>query len=373
MGELCESCGLSLEAFPLCDKQELMEKFAVSAEFRKELLAIRTGVHLGKRVHKWRAQEVRSNKLAGLRIVSRASFVPVESFKSVEKCYPADLRISCLRLIGPDGQAVEGFMVRDGTVPPGVPHHSLEFFQESHKMHGEWLMQPEQQQREAQGAERYTLACKNMLQGNMMSRVKNLDSYTTYREAAASHNSSMDMAGEAVRVPDEVEMENRSGLADDSLMAPPPVKRSQGGAGAGRGRGKASKSRGGRQLPAKGRGRGSASEWSSIRGSSIQSSKASVASSAASTAGGRDPDIVFSMDAGSSEASVASQPASEEESFLKEIQQVLAGEQLGRQMRKVALFCVFFSGGKSQPTHNRHVPVQCCFFGPQNTLSVVAV
>ena len=345
-GDMCESCALSLEAWPLASKDELKAKFASSAEFRREMLKVRAGVCIAKRSQSWRAQEVRSDKEVGLRISARASFVTTETFKAVEKCFPVDVKVPTMRLNGPDGEPLEGVMVREGSVPSGIPYYNLDFFHETSRLHGEWLMRTEEQQRESQGAERFSLACRNMQQSNMLARVKKLEPYSLYRKAAADHHDTRDLAmatesdgNDARRLPADVELERRSSLADETLMPPPPAKK-----GAKAGGGKGNHGRGFKSKAASkagGKGRGHA--VSVLSGSGARSAFSSVTSTAGGSTAGADSaskisdgDIVFGMDAGSESGSSAA-GKSQEESFFTELQQVLAGEQLGRQMRKVPL------------------------------------
>ena len=197
---------------------------AFAAEFKK----VRCGVSLGKRTSSWRRQEVRADRHCGMRISSRASFIPADSWQALQRVIPSDLKIKTLHLRLPDNTVSEGFMVKSGTVPDSMPHYDLELFLENSKSHLDFLMSSDEQQRATQGTERFTLACQHLQQTQLMSKITQLQDYADIDKAAKEYHANTELAAECgaqVGKVEEVAVRTRTTLEEaEGLMAAPPVK-----------------------------------------------------------------------------------------------------------------------------------------------------
>ena len=321
----------------------LRARFAESSAFAAEFKKVRCGVALGKR-SSWRRQEVRSDRHCGMRISSRASFVPADAFKALQRVFPTDLKISTLHLRLPDNTVTEGFLVKCRSVPDEVPHYDVELFLENSRVHADFLMSADEQQRASQGTERFALACQHLQQTQLMSKISLLRDYGEITKAAKEFHANVAMAAESaadVGEIEEVAVQTRSTLEEEEgLMAAPPLKRGQ---RQGKGKSK-NRSGGGRGSKGAGRGqawRGNASGTSTSRttAAAFGTRPSTVAStSAMSNASGRSnvsadsvSGCVLAMDAAD-----AQDGDDEDAAFWKELQQVLAGHQLGRQFRRVS-------------------------------------
>ena len=345
VGEYCESCGLTLETWPLQSKSELRDQYSRSKSFRSEFNLIRKGVDACKRREAWRKQEVKACKAAGMRIISKASFVTVDTFKAVEHVQPEDLKLPVLHLQKPDGGVVAGVMVLPNTTPAEVPHFDLEFYNDNWRAYDDWLLPHDQQHRAPQAKERFELALSALGQASMLEKVSKLEPYSRHKEAAQQHQRAAELAlTGALQIdevaPSQITVQSSSGLGSDGgLMLPPPEARQK--------KTKRAKDKGAGRNFRGGKGPGGRSRSVLVGGASRTPSLHSAASAASgrpSSCGGsqfgNDNGAIFAMD-GESVANSSQAPSDigtaqvEENAFWAEIQQVLLGQQLGRQFRRV--------------------------------------
>ena len=147
---------------------------------------------------------------------------------------PSELQIQTLHIRGPDNEVLEGILVKPGSVPDGIPFHTIEFFQTNTRAHCEWLMESKEQHRESQAVERFTLACQSMQQKTMMQKIPKLDAYQVLQQGAREHQQKLELseavvAGGPSDVQVQAETKSKSRLEDaDGLMAPPPLPKAKG-------------------------------------------------------------------------------------------------------------------------------------------------
>ena len=331
-GDLCETCGLALEAWPLESPEELKRRHSTMASFRAQFSAVRTGASLGRRADaaEWRRQEVKADRSVGLRCVLRASFVQQGVFKGVEKVTPSDLHLSMLSLRGPDGEVMEGVLAKAGTVPPNVPHFDVECFACTTRVHSDWLLCAEDQHRSEQAAERMTLATRNMGQSSMLTKFAKCLDYDSIRQQARTLQEEQQAAEENLHMANEPreapKVHVRSRLSDEpeAGMLPPPTAKPKCKTPSNN---KSAKAKAPFRPPA-GKAPSVANPSTSKRmpwsaAASVVSRDSRPSSRGGSSVFGDDEDILAINSANSGGT----------DPFLDELLQILGGAQLGRQMR----------------------------------------
>ena len=341
--DLCECCGLALEAWPLADKQTLKQKHGSSETFRAEFRQVRQGVAIAKRLP-WRRQEVRAEKSVGVRLGKTAAFVEVDVLKPALRVAPEELKLSIVHLKGPDGKIIAGVLLQKHSVPPTLPHYHVECFTENVRLFDDWLLTGEDQLREPQAAERFALATANMQQSDMVTKLSKVPDYVALQKAAKDVEQERELAmqasaGAAEVVPQAVEVTDRSRLADASegaFAAPPAAKRAQrnGAAKAAAGsRGRGGRAGAGRQTAGRAVGLG----VRSLCGAASVAPSMTAPSVGRSVAGGsQQGDLLMALDAESAAPSAENVGADgEEDPFIVELHNMMLGENLGRQMKTV--------------------------------------
>ena len=297
--------------------------------FRAQFAAVRAGVALRKRhdAAEWRKQEVRADRSVGLRCVLRASFIEQHVFKGVCRILPADIHLSTLSLRGPDGEVMEGVLAKAGTVPGHIAHFDVECFTSTCRVHSDWLLCSEDQHRSEQASERMTLATRNMAQNTMISKFTKCQDYDTIQKHAEQFQQEQQQtekckAEQEDPAASEAKLHIRSRLTDEpeAPMLPPPTAKSKGKPNA-KTKAKAKAGAAAKQPLAASVRKG---QWSSAA-----SSVASVTTRRSSRQGGSsagDNDEVFALN---------SAEGDKKDPFMEELQSILGGAQLGREMRSV--------------------------------------
>eukprot|EP00971_Amphidinium_carterae_P337884 6474948-Amphidinium_carterae.1 len=102
----------------------------------------------------------------------------------MEKVQPSELKLTTIHIHGPDSAPVEGVLCQYGSTPVEVPHYDLEFYLTDCRVHSDYLMAKNEQQRSMQASDRFTLAVNNLEQTSMLGKIRKLSPYAVHKEAA---------------------------------------------------------------------------------------------------------------------------------------------------------------------------------------------
>ena len=163
-GDLCWICGCALEVWPLRETKDLIEMHSKDPEFKKQFLAVRSGVAKASE-RLFRMQSVEADKTCGMRIVMKAAFMTSDIFSAHFDMPPSSVQSQgqIVRVLGPEMGMLEGVVMNKESIPEGVPHFDVELFSEVNRRLTETLLAPGDIQREGQAPDRFTHACNNML------------------------------------------------------------------------------------------------------------------------------------------------------------------------------------------------------------------
>ena len=163
-GDLCWICGCALEVWPLKETKDLIEMHSKNAEFKKEFLAVRSGVaKAAERIY--RMQIVEADKTCGMKVVMKAGLMTTDIFSAHFEMPPSSVQPQgqIVKLLGPEMGMLEGVVMNKESIPQGVPHFDVELFSEINRRLTETLLAPGDIHREGQAPDRFTFACNNMV------------------------------------------------------------------------------------------------------------------------------------------------------------------------------------------------------------------
>ena len=163
-GDLCWICGCALEVWPLRETKDLIEMHSKDPEFKKQLLAVRSGVAKASE-RLFRMQSVEADKTCGMKIVMKAGLMTTDIFSAHFEMPPSSVQPQgqIVRALGPEMGMLEGVVMNKESIPKGVPHFDVELFSEVNRRLTETLLAAGDIHREGQAPDRFTHACNNML------------------------------------------------------------------------------------------------------------------------------------------------------------------------------------------------------------------
>ena len=157
-GLVCKVDGTADEAYPLLTLDELLEQLKEPA-FKKEFMLVRAGVEAANLIA-LRKEECSTESMIGLRMVRRVAFIHSAEFARIgagelgtPHCTAPVLQLPSY--CGTPGQLVEGTICELSEVPDGCFHEEVEAFMSTGRKHRVELLGPERTFRKGQVAERF--------------------------------------------------------------------------------------------------------------------------------------------------------------------------------------------------------------------------
>ena len=150
----------ALKFGPLENKDDLCKRIAQSPKFRQEFNEFKQ--KLGSTLNKMRQEAVAASARIGMKVKLNAKLLEQNIFQAHFGCAPADLKLPCLSVIGPDNTPLSGVLFWD--LPADVPALSIELYSVAERSHSLQLLHPESAVRPGQARDRYTLASNTFTQ-----------------------------------------------------------------------------------------------------------------------------------------------------------------------------------------------------------------
>lgn len=131
VGVWCWCCGVASEAWPLLDKQAVIEKFHAGGDFRRDFNMVRGGVREADR-HVEESSVAKQTSI-GMRVFTTAYFVTVPTFTIFFHLPPGSVSgVTVVTVPSPEGGAdLEGVLFSREDFPADLPHYIVEIYAES--------------------------------------------------------------------------------------------------------------------------------------------------------------------------------------------------------------------------------------------------
>ena len=161
-GDFCWVCGNAIECWPLLTSEDIMSRLSCSKAFRAEWQLVVAGVERSD-FNTVRREEVSSQRMCGIKIYFQAAFVESSIFVIYFKVPHASM--SCVKQVkvwGPENDWMTGVLLRL-PLPDDLPHFLCQVFATTQRALDTIVLPADKVYRENQAAERFNLACSNMM------------------------------------------------------------------------------------------------------------------------------------------------------------------------------------------------------------------